>query len=125
MDKNAELESANKEMHSVIEEVYEHLNMIKEEGAVEASKHYQEQIEWIEEEYKKQIVELNNMMNEKNMTIESLKVWLRRRNDQYRMILPNWMPIRLVCWMSWVIRQTNVILYVNNMSIKKWFDLMI
>lgn len=79
MDKNAELESANKEMHSVIEEVYEHLNMIKEEGAVEASKHYQEQIERIEEEYKKQIVELNNMMNEKNMTIESLKVWLRRR----------------------------------------------
>ncbi len=74
MDKNAELESANKEMHSVIEEVYEHLNMIKEEGAVEASKHYQEQIERIEEEYKKQIVELNNMMNEKNMTIESLKV---------------------------------------------------
>ena len=79
MDKNAELESANKEMHSVIEEVYEHLNIIKEEGAVEASKHYQEQIERIEEEYKKQIVELNNMMNEKNMTIESLKVWLRRR----------------------------------------------
>ncbi|KAK8805493.1 hypothetical protein WA158_002149 [Blastocystis sp. Blastoise] len=84
---NIDLSNQNEEMRTVINEVYDKISVIKQEGITEASTHYEEEIRKLEEHYKNQITDLTNQLKDNDIAFESMKTEIiDMKNNEMRLV---------------------------------------